>query len=420
MVNAGFFETDITPDHSVRMQGHASRTGNSTGIADSLKLSAGLFYFDGCSVGLVCMDIFSVDNAFYRLTARRAAHLVDHLFLCCSHTHTGPVTMSLGSVHSDADYLLFLQDQIIAALESARKNAAPVSLSVAETEIAGLGVNRRQQTPNGIIMAPNKTGPIDTTLSCIKIMSQQNEPRALIINHGLHPTTLAHDFLQLSSDFPGRMRRKLQEHFHYSIPVLFLQGACGDVRPNITDEGGHFQGGREADIEEIGTRLAEAVLTSFKHPEPCGSGDCEVRYTDVDLPLKKLHSNTFTAKKANNIDTDILTREIQYWEELMADLFLPDSIPANIGLLKTGTLQILFFPLEIFSSTALKIRSMVSDTHSLLSCYSNGNLGYLPSAKAQSEGGYEVETAYKFYQLPGVFDSEEILLEAVHSLINSG
>ena len=54
----------------------------------------------------------------------------------------------------------------------------------------------------------------------------------------------------------------------------------------------------------------------------------------------------------------------------------------------------------------------------LVVAYANGNVGYIPTAKAFEEGGYEVEAAHKFYY--GVYrfkpDVERLVTDAAIAL----
>ena len=76
-------------------------------------------------------------------------------------------------------------------------------------------------------------------------------------------------------------------------------------------------------------------------------------------------------------------------------------------------------PGELFSSLGKKIKALAPDRAVMVAGYANGSLGYLPGRDAVSQGGYEVEVAYKYYGLPGAFteDLEDLILGGFDGLL---
>lgn len=64
-----------------------------------------------------------------------------------------------------------------------------------------------------------------------------------------------------------------------------------------------------------------------------------------------------------------------------------------IRFLRIGDTVIWAAPVELFSEIAIEIRKRSPFAHTFFSGYTNGWLGYLPTAQAFSEGGYEPATS---------------------------
>src|SRR5690606_22606566 len=59
--------------------------------------------------------------------------------------------------------------------------------------------------------------------------------RGVIVNYACHPTTLGWTNTLISPDFPGAMKRTISENT--GAPVLFMQGASGELAPIINYSG---------------------------------------------------------------------------------------------------------------------------------------------------------------------------------------
>src|SRR5260370_14846342 len=101
---------------------------------------------------------------------------------------------------------------------------------------------------------------------------------AIIWNYACHPTDFP-EFLQVSPEFPGIVRSRLRSEFG-DIPILFLQGFAGDVRPPFSGRatgimgvlgrvlvGPQFRKPLEHEWEEWSTVLALSVV-SFSRSAP--------------------------------------------------------------------------------------------------------------------------------------------------------
>ena len=86
------------------------------------------------------------------------------------------------------------------------------------------------ETNNSYVCGYNPLGAADSTVMVIRLCDLEGDVRTVLVNYGCHPTTLAWDNQLISPDYVGPMRRTLRQALG-EIPVVFIQGASGDVGP---------------------------------------------------------------------------------------------------------------------------------------------------------------------------------------------
>jgi hypothetical protein len=69
------------------------------------------------------------------------------------------------------------------------------------------------------------------------------------------------------------------------------------------------------------------------------------------------------------------------------------TIPAEISAFRIGPLAAVTVPGELFCEIGMRIKAASPFPHTLIAGYANGSVGYLPTAEAYPEGGYEVTHA---------------------------
>ncbi len=82
----------------------------------------------------------------------------------------------------------------------------------------------------GMLMLPNERKYRNGKISTISIRDVQGKQLALIWNFACHPVS-SPGKNDVRSDYPGEIRRLLRTQTHSEIPVVFLQGFSGDLKP---------------------------------------------------------------------------------------------------------------------------------------------------------------------------------------------
>jgi mannose/cellobiose epimerase-like protein (N-acyl-D-glucosamine 2-epimerase family) len=514
----GAAEAELPPRRGVPLQGHIARTGKAEDQKDPLKVRACRLAAGGGQALLVSADVLEFSKAWASRMERRLAALCgienSAVFLFASHTHTAPATIDLGLVKQDRPFLAGLETAMIDAALAASSAMAPVAPLFAQAGLGALGVNRRAPDPTTgkILMRPNPRGPLDDSLASLFFINAQGKPKALLFNMALHPTSLGVSLTSISADYPGLAASLLEKAFGGAI-ALPLQGACGDLRPNITSpDGAEFAEGRYEDAQRIAATLAQtlhaslaqnlhaavaqtlqaslaqpaqatqahpadipasgiaeggqarwldscavktaakAILLLYSDPPSLAELDeliarCEAQIEEAEpnslglaaTPQKVSPQRVFPQSSApmgtqgfatthGALDTPTAPgfAATHGAPLLEAQSFLawarrtkrqcfdaqghykgPKATQARFGLVSLGEeLQLFAIPGELFCSIGMDLKKRALPTKLLVCGYAGGTVGYMPSEEAFAQGGYEVESAYRYYGAPAALSPD--------------
>jgi hypothetical protein len=422
-LNLGISKIDITPNHPIPLAGFTDREGESLGI--SHPLYARIFVFEQESLdGKESALVVSADLIWWgseRLTSIRQKIRerwgIDEnsIILHATHTHSGPQTSdrftpSLGLF--DKDYLEMLEYRLMEGIAKAFTTIEPV-LMESEKGKCHLGIYRRRKFGEEIRMAPNGEGPTDPEVNVIRFFSQEGKTKAIWVHYTCHPTTTGDNFI--SSEFPGVAMETVEKKLGGEVVAAYLQGCCGDIRPALIRDGEFFRG-NDSHVKELGSELAQEVLYILRQPMK-GLVPCKLSSTSLAVPLSFQQLPSVDQLKALS-NEETLTGE---WSErlLMEPERIQPTIPFELTWLKIANgLSLLAMNGEMVVGYGLFINSKFSG-RVLPVAYSNGMIGYVPTARQVKEGGYEAKESTLYFALPAPFDSsvEEKIQSAILSLI---
>lgn len=429
-LTAGAAALCITPPVGIRMAGFAARPGPSVGVHDDLFTKA-LYLSDGdAAVILLTADILGLD---FDQVARVRGLVHDELGLppealtvTCSHTHSGPRTYRHDTDASlDHAYTELMLRKVASTAILAARAAAPAALGWSREAVC-VHCNRRERTPHGIILGVNPDGLTLPWVDVLSVNRPDGEPLARWFCHAAHGVTLGQDSLLLSADWMGYAQRTI-EAADPGVTALFAQGCCGNLNS-------HPRGTFEI-AEAQGRAVAGAVLKAAALTDP--SDDVPLAYaaSTVELPLQNAPSIEETARtleearaaqRAETEDTPEHRRNINAhavrWAESLHELAQRGvtnlTTPFGLHALRVGDTAVVGLSGEVFAEYAVNIAKRSPAAHTVVTAYSNGQIGYLPTAEAFPEGGYEVEQAYR-YARPTMLhpDCEAVVLNAAEDLV---
>jgi hypothetical protein len=398
-VRAGVARAVVTPPHGVSAEGFSPVP--LVEVRDEL-LATALVFDDGHTrAALVALDLLGLDTAFVRSAQQAiedaAGVPAGHVLLACSHTHSAPAILR---PPRPEDYMSQLRARIAGAVAAAARRLEPVSLALGCVDVPpGINVHRRVMGPSGVMALPNPDGPVDRRVHAVRLRRPDGSTLALLFRFACHPTLYLGNRSQISADYPGEARR-LVEHV-YGAPAAFVQGCTGDVRPWVVDAEGRFRSGTEADLLRMGRVVGAAAVMAAEAAAPLvGQGICAAG-ADVALPYDTPPSPEALREIVNAAERHG-AEDLRWARETLARLDrgdVPAALTVRIQALAIGGLTIVALPAEVFTEIGYRVEERFG-SHTLVASCTNGCVGYIGTAQAVRDGGYETRRAHRFFGDP--------------------
>jgi len=286
----GVSSIDITPPVGIyhRMWG-AAKHDQATGVHRPLILTSLWMQSDSSSPNqlevciLLTLDHCILDgveiNAIRQKVAKECNVLPSQVQVSLSHTH-GSGWMSRNRSHLPGGdlippYLDWLIDKCSEAASLAQKNSQPAFIIFGKGR-CNLATHRDfyDEKSDQFVCGFNPEGFADDTLVVAKIENQAGVCLATLVNYACHPTTLAWENTQISPDYIGALRTTIETETN--APVVFVQGASGDLGPKIGFVGDLSvadRNGRQLGFATLSTLEAlPPVSSQFTYAGPVVSG----------------------------------------------------------------------------------------------------------------------------------------------------
>src|SRR5579862_2989536 len=225
---AGVAKADLDPPTGIQMAGYSVRY--SKGTLDPVEARV-LALSDGArKIAFVTLDLcYPFDPPVMEEIRNAVRGSVDEVIFHASHTHSGPTYAAAPEAVKHAI------PRVAAAIESAAKSMLPARIGNGWGQIF-LGFNRRYLAPDGSLemfwrneTKISTTFPVDPTVGVIRVDREDGSPLAILVHYSCHPVVLGPENLDYSADYPGEMRRYVEQQL--GGMAFFLQGAPGDINP---------------------------------------------------------------------------------------------------------------------------------------------------------------------------------------------
>ena len=415
----GFSVVDVTPELGIYLTGYGMPERLANEVHSPLYASIMVFEDGATSAAVIGLDWCFVDwpltQAIRKEIERASGVPEQNILLCCSHTHSAPHTTymrTLGRTAVDpenkgVDYALKAAPLIAAGVKEAKAGLRECTAGFAATKTLA-GVSRRGMDENGkvrgFIQDPDQI--CDNNMVVVRFRDAENGSDLGILVHACGHNTAMGGTRHISSDWCGVMKARIRDR--YQVPVIFVNGALGDVGPRtnrfvraVWSGEGYSAGGGDGvkSAEEVGYRAAGDALRALEG----------IRDFHRDLPLV-LHTSELRLPQALSMSKEEAEAVLKQFGEDQEKSAEPDTryqiakimlkywqLPPEPELIVEqtivafGPLAFIPFPFEMFSVFSLRLRKFGPYQYNLLCSNTNGRNAYLPDRGSFALGGYEPE-----------------------------
>lgn len=417
MIQAGFFECDITPpygaDRPASFVKHKVRK-----IHDPLKVRAMALSDSTKKVVLVGIDNIGTGSDFLQQLKNSLPGI--EVIVSASHTHYGGnlrdkfpgidtadetirrIVLEETVAH-DPNYYEYCMRQTVTAVLAAFENLEDVDFSFGSSRIENLIYNRRIRMNDGTVKThPGKgnpesveyAGPVDDSVGVVGVWKKDSEELlGFALNFSCHACISLEG---ASADFPGVAIETIRSVYGSQSGAVFMQGASGDV----------------TQIDNLSLVKDTGVPVCVKVGRAVGGEAIKLLATSPRGPIEKLEylkdTYQFRFRPLDEEEIAEAYNKIQTFEESndykIASTLVQQSIvrkaqphpETELGVLQLGPLLMCSTPCEMFARFALDFKEASKFPMtwfaqlSFIRCY-------IPTADAfdpEHGGGYEASTAH--------------------------
>jgi hypothetical protein len=218
----------------------------------------------------------------------------------------------------------------------------------------------------------NPDGPTDRQIGLIRLEALDGKLIALLANYPIHGTVLGEDNLKITGDCLGVVSQYVEQKL--GAPMLFINGAEGNLAPIYSvypnPEDGHLDQFRVL----VGDRILQAN-------QRIGGATSDVVLSESEITIESP------------------LRAPLKWPSSLGDYVR--NAPGGVTLVRIPVKFLAInheavlwgAPVELFCKIAIDVRNQSRFPFTFYFGLLNGWLGYLPTAEAVHQGGYEPGTS---------------------------
>jgi hypothetical protein len=420
----GTGRVDITPEGPIWLAGYGDRKKPSEGVEQHLFAKAlAIRHGEDPPIILITADIIGFPRRVAEaITGRIAKELKvprERVMLIASHTHTGPVVAGRPVLMFELEtrdlefvtrFTRELEDKCFLAAKEATSEIRPARISLGRGT-ASFAVNRRVFRPGGVDFGVNRDGPVDHSVSVLRVDGPDRQPRAIVFGYACHCTTLTGDCYRIGGDWAGYAEDYL-ERAYSGTTAFFVTGCGADANPQPR--------GDLALAREHGLEMAGAVAQVMKGPRIPVVGPITGVFERVELPYAKPPTREEYESRLKDKSPFVRRHARAQIETIDRNGKLPSGYPCPVQVWQFGKdLTLAALGGEVVVDYALRLKREYAGRNLWVAAYANDVFAYVPSVRILLEGGYEADFNLTYYGLPTRFsnDVEEILIKKVHELI---
>ncbi len=427
-LKAGFAEADITPKIGMEQPGGYGKAYHQF-LHDPCKVRA-VVLDDGIErVALVGVDALLVRRPLVQKVRKAIQESCgispEAVLIAASHSHSsGPTGMILPgefdhappwiqslayekSSCADADYLQFVEAQIVRAVAQANTSRVAARCGVGKGIEDKVAFNRRFLMKNGLTFThPGRgnpeivgvAGPTDPEVGVMGAWNLDGKFLGCVVNFACHATTNPGG---ISANYIFYLERAIRGFFGPDAVVVFLAGASGDVTqvdnlsPHAFPDGENWArllGGRiGAEAVKVLLSMERGALTPI---------NARSRILNIQRRAPSPDRLRRCIELVKKDPKDIGATEWTFAKEIVLLNALLEKEPAReveIQAIQVGPAVFLANPAEFFCQFGLDLKASSPFPFTYPVTFANGCVGYVPAEEAFGDqgGGYETRlTSY--------------------------
>lgn len=356
-LRVGFAEADITPEwpskKPIWLAGYKAGR-RATGVHDPLLVRAAVLDDGERQVAIASVDLVGLQ---YETVQRIRARLPNfhYVLVASTHNHEAPDVIGLwgASVYQrgvDDDYLQWVVDRTVEAIEQARKQLASATAEYGSADDAALiGDSRLPEVK-------------DPTLRLLSFRSAGDKNSAktdatkklgLIVQWNSHPEALGSRNTLITADFPAATVAKLRKE--HDCPVVYLSGALGGLLAPpegvIKNERGELlETGTYAYSDRYGEAVADLASKAVAAATPITLTPFRAKTAKTLIPVE---NNLYRMARV----VGVLRRQAFAWQGDPGGNAVPIdqvtgeakmAIQTEVGCLRLGELPVACIPGELY------------------------------------------------------------------------
>jgi hypothetical protein len=419
------FRADVTPP-----MGHPLCGGwikPAVAIDDPLEAVGIILLGMGRPIVLCAVDWCGLRNDANRLWREELAKAVQTVPECvavhCVHPHNTPFADVEAEKLIEAGHappslnLKFFEQAVAHCADAARASLAHTRrwthAGFGQSAVQQVASNRRILGPDGkvaIVRYSSSKDPkardapeglIDPFLRTLSFWDRER-PLAALSYYATHPMSYYGDG-RVSADFCGLARRKRQDD-DKDIFQVYFNGCAGNITAGKYNDGSHEM------RPVLRDRVYAGLVGAWKATEQFPVNSFAWQVEPVQLPVRTEPS--FGADASRQVLNDPKATAARRNNAAFQLAWLARKArPIELTCLDLGRVRVLHLPGEPFVEYQLFARDQRPDLAVFVAGYGDGGPGYIPTARAYQQGGYEPTVA-----LAGP-ESEAILQKAIRKLL---
>jgi len=427
-VQAGFAERDISPTIGMEQPGGYGKSYHKT-YHDPCKVRAAVFDDGEKRVALVGIDALMISRAVVlkaRAEIEKQCGLPgDAVMIGASHSHSSgptgmvqpheldfasPLVQRLAYEESscaDAGYLEIVVKGLVDAVVAADKAKVPAQLGFGRGHEDKVSFNRRLKMKNGLAYSHpgvgnpdilDYAGPIDPEVGAVAAWDMHGNLLGVMVNFACHATASPGG---ISANWIYYLEQTIQGALGAKVPVVFLQGACGDITQvdNLSPyqkptpvEWSQMVGGR------VGAEVVKVILTMPRTNAATVDAESKVWQVKRRIPAPERVAQCLAlvqTEKPKGDTTDwMFAKEIVMLDALAKE---KPTEEVEVQAVQVGPLVCVSNPAEYFVANGLRIKAESGFPMTWPVELANGCTGYVPTEEAFGPNGGGYETRMSFY-----------------------